>query len=141
MRSLRRLRVSQMSPVEKGRLLKILGVLALLVAVNLLGIWWIDLIVPSWRAGWRFFFLLVLANLALLGVALAVLTAWIRRPVTGREGMLGQEGIAISPIAVEGQAKIRGEIWRVSSDEEIQPEQVVVVVEVQGIYLKVKSKE
>lgn len=117
-----------------------MGVLALLAGFNFFAILGIDSVVPSWRVDWRFLFLLILVNLGLVGVALAVVAAWARRPVTGREGMLGQEGIAISPIARQGQASIRGEIWSVNSDEEIQPGQAVVVVEVRGIYLRVKAK-
>ena len=129
-----------MSWLDEGRWGKILGVLALLAAANFFAVWWMDSLFPSWRAGWSFLFLLILLNLALLGVALAAVVAWTRKPVTGREGMLGLEGVAISPIAPAGQASIRGEIWSVSSTDEIQPGQKVVVIEVQGIYLKVKAK-
>ena len=34
------------------------------------------------------------------------------KPTTGREGLIGQVGEALSDLVPEGQVEIRGEIWR-----------------------------
>ena len=80
-------------------------------------------------------------NVAVAAVAVAVARALQKRPVTGSEGLVGQEGIAATRIAPEGRAFLRGEIWNVTAEEEVEAGQKLVVTEVQGLSLKVKAKE
>ncbi len=68
--------------------------------------------------------------------------AYRRRPVTGSEGLVGQEGRAASDITVDGgTVKVRGEIWSAYSDETIKKGEAVSVVSVSGLTIKVKKKE
>jgi membrane-bound serine protease (ClpP class) len=65
-----------------------------------------------------------------------------RRPTTGREGLVGERGIALSRCAsgAPGQAQVRGEIWRAVPDDgarPIEPGEGVVVVGVEGLTARV----
>ncbi len=67
--------------------------------------------------------------------------AQTRKPVTGREGLVGETGEAFTNIATEGQVKIHGEIWNASTaGEPISAGTRVVVREVRDLRLIV-SKE
>lgn len=72
-------------------------------------------------------------------VVAAGLKAQRRRPTTGREGLLGEKGIARSRLAPEGQIFVRGEIWSAISEEVVEPGEKVVVDGVSGLKLKVKK--
>ena len=72
-----------------------------------------------------------------LGMALK---AKLRKPTTGKEGLLGEKGVALTRIAPgsEGQVKVHGEIWSAWSDKTIRKGQKIRVVEVQGLTVKVE---
>ncbi len=72
-------------------------------------------------------------------VVAAGLKAQRRKPTTGREGLLGEKGIARSRLAPEGQIFVRGEIWSAISEEVVEPGEKVVVDGVSGLKLKVKK--
>ena len=68
--------------------------------------------------------------------------AYRRRPVTGSEGLVGQEGRAASDITRDGgTVKVSGELWSAYSDETINKGEAVSVVSVSGLTIKVKKKE
>ncbi len=68
--------------------------------------------------------------------------AYRRRPVTGSEGLVGQEGRAASDITREGgTVKVSGEIWSAHSDETIKKGEAVSVISVSGLTIKVTKKE
>ncbi len=65
--------------------------------------------------------------------------AWRRKPVTGKEGLLGLEGVAHTDIDKEGgMALLRGEYWQAFSDEPIKKGEKIKVQEVKGLKIKVK---
>ena len=68
------------------------------------------------------------------------LKAYRRKPATGTEGLIGLEGEARTDIHKEGMVFVHGELWRAWSDEEIKAKQEVVVLEVKGLRLKVRTK-
>lgn len=63
----------------------------------------------------------------------AGLRAQRRKPVTGREGLVGEQGVATTDIDGTGQAFIHGELWTVISDEKIPKGDEVEVVAVKGL--------
>jgi membrane-bound serine protease (ClpP class) len=67
--------------------------------------------------------------------------ARLRQPTTGTEGMIGETGIAATPIDPEGKVSIHGEFWRVVSDQSIEKGARVKVVGVANLKLKVKRIE
>jgi len=64
--------------------------------------------------------------------------ALYRRPTTGRFGLLGQVGVARSPLAPAGEVFIQGELWRaVAEGGEVAEGERVTVIGVEGLTLKV----
>lgn len=67
------------------------------------------------------------------------LRAQKRRKLTGSEGMVGEEGEAITSFKKgKGKVLVHGEIWNAESDQEIRKGDRVRVVEVKGLTLKVE---
>ncbi len=68
------------------------------------------------------------------------LKAYRRKPVTGREELIGMEGIAKTDIAKEGgMVSIHGELWSAYSDEKIGKSDTIVVEDVKGLRIKVRK--
>ena len=63
------------------------------------------------------------------------------KPVTGAEGMVGEQGSTLTPIDPDhpGQVSVHGEIWRAISREAIDRGTTVRVVAVDGLTLGVES--
>jgi membrane-bound serine protease (ClpP class) len=64
--------------------------------------------------------------------------ARLKKPTTGMEGLIGEVGIATTPIAPEGKISIHGEFWNVISDQNIEKGEKVQVIGVKNLRLKVK---
>jgi membrane-bound serine protease (ClpP class) len=64
-----------------------------------------------------------------------------KKPLTGREALIGYEGIATTVVGpAGGMVRVRGEIWSAWSDFEIAAGEKVTVDSVQGLKLKVIKK-
>jgi membrane-bound serine protease (ClpP class) len=85
-------------------------------------------------------------------VPFAVLTVVLMRLVlrsrqwksaTGREELIGSQGIVVSPIAggLEGMIRIHGELWRAISQEAVAEGQPVRVLKMEGLKLYVEPVE
>jgi len=61
------------------------------------------------------------------------------KPRIGKEDLVGEQGVALTDISPKGQAKVRGRIWRVISDDEIKEGDEIVVVEQRRLTLKVRK--
>ncbi len=80
------------------------------------------------------------SGLFFLTVAFFGFKAQLKKPITGKEGMIGQKGIAKTKITKKGgKVFIMGEIWDAYSDEDIEQGEEVEVVEVEGLKIKVKK--
>jgi membrane-bound serine protease (ClpP class) len=79
------------------------------------------------------------SSLFILAIYL-VIKAYRSKPVIGSEGLVGEIGIAKSRIAPEGKVFIFGELWNAYSDDIIEKEEKVRVVEVNNLKLKVKKE-
>ncbi len=66
-----------------------------------------------------------------------VVRAQARRAVTGREGMIGEIGVARTDLAPGGIVFVHGEIWRAESDVPIARGERVRVVRVENLTLRV----
>jgi membrane-bound serine protease (ClpP class) len=75
-------------------------------------------------------------------VVRAVINVHRTQVTTGREGLLGETGLALENFNEEGSGtvKVHGEIWRARSDEIIRAGEGVVVTDMEGMALKVKKK-
>ncbi|HAM53165.1 MAG TPA: serine protease [Nitrospiraceae bacterium] len=75
-----------------------------------------------------------------LTVGLA-LKARRRKPVTGREELIGSEGSARSDITGDGgMVSLHGELWSAYSDDAVVKDDKIVVEDVTGLRLKVRKK-
>ena len=85
-------------------------------------------------------FVLVSAGFFLFALTM-VIKAQRRRPITGKEGLIGQRGKALTDLVPKGKVEVLGEIWEAYSDKEIRAGEVVEVIGVEGLKVKVKRKE
>ncbi|MCX8021151.1 MAG: nodulation protein NfeD [Syntrophorhabdaceae bacterium] len=67
--------------------------------------------------------------------------AQLAKVKTGREGLIGEVGVAMTPIFDKGKAIIHGELWNCRSDVPIEKGEKVVVKAVEGLILIVNKKE
>ena len=68
----------------------------------------------------------------------AGLRAQRRKPVTGREGLIGERGVATTDIDRTGQAFIHGELWTVLSSETIRKGEEIEVISIRGLRPEVR---
>ena len=61
------------------------------------------------------------------------------RPSSGREGLVGEKGLAKETIDPEGLVFVHGEHWKAQSGERIEPGERVEVVGMEGLVLRVKK--
>ena len=95
---------------------------------------------PYLRLSWSVILPTVLLTTLFFGFAVAkVIKAYKRRPVTGGEGLTGEEGRADTDIMPEGKVFVRGEYWDAESPERIIKGEKVVVTAVDGMRLKVRK--
>ena len=82
-------------------------------------------------------------SLFFLFIVQAVVRAHRRRPATGLVSLVGETGVARTPLDPSGTVLIQGERWRTTSDsgERIGEGEEVVVVAVEGLQLRVKRKD
>ena len=82
----------------------------------------------------------IFSGIFFLGIAFLGLKAQRKKPLTGKEGMIGQKGVAKTPINKKGgKVFIQGEIWDAYSDQDIPEGEEVEVIAVEGLKLKVKK--
>ncbi|MGO9621873.1 MAG: NfeD family protein [Desulfobaccales bacterium] len=77
-------------------------------------------------------------SLFFIAVAGIVFRSHRRRVVTGAEGLVGERGVAVTPLAPEGRVFIHGENWQAVSDEPIAPQEPVEVLAVRDLKLRVR---
>ena len=101
----------------------------------------VDSPAPELQLGWPF----IVASMIGLGAITALLArlgvrAQMKRPVTGRAGMIEEVGMALSSIGpgTPGRVATHGEIWAATSDEDINEGDQVRVVSVDGMRLTVR---
>lgn len=71
-----------------------------------------------------------------MGMALKIR---LTQPTTGKEGLIGEKGVAINRIAPEGDIKVHGEIWKAVSEQRIKKGEKIRVIAVDGLELKIEK--
>jgi membrane-bound serine protease (ClpP class) len=95
---------------------------------------------PWLRLSWKVILMTVLVAAGFFVLIVRKAMTAQRRPLTtGREGLVGEEGSAQSPIADAGKVFIHGEYWEACSDAPIAAGDKVVVEAVEGMRLKVRK--
>ena len=69
--------------------------------------------------------------------AFAVYRIMKKKSVSGKEGIIGEVGKALTPINNEGSVSVHGEIWKAESQKPIARGEKVKVEAVEGLILKV----
>ena len=94
------------------------------------------------RVDWKVAIAIALFTAAFFVFALGMaLKARLTKPTTGKEGLIGERGVAITSISPEGQVSLHGEIWKAYSDQKIRKGEKVRVVAVDGLELKIEKLE
>lgn len=104
--------IAEIKVVSHG-VLTIGGVIAILLGSLML----VDTPETSLRISWKVILPVVATTAGIFVFAVSAgIRAQLRRPATGSEGLVGQVGVARTPLEPEGQVFVRGEIWRAVSD-------------------------
>jgi membrane-bound serine protease (ClpP class) len=77
-------------------------------------------------------------SLFFIAVAGIVFRSHLRRSMTGTAGMVGEQGVAYTPLNPEGQIFVHGEYWRAESQEPIAAGEPVEVLKVVDLKLLVR---
>jgi membrane-bound serine protease (ClpP class) len=83
---------------------------------------------------------LVSAAFFIFAVTMAV-RARVSKPTTGREGLVGEVGIASTPITPEGKVAVHGEFWNAVSDQPIEKGDKIQIIGTVDLKVKVKKIE
>ncbi|SMB99071.1 Nodulation efficiency protein NfeD [Thermanaeromonas toyohensis ToBE] len=70
----------------------------------------------------------------------AAIKAQRRKVTTGRESLIGTQGVALTELKPEGTILVEGERWKAESTEPVSPGERVVVTGIEGLKLKVKRQ-
>lgn len=95
---------------------------------------------PAW---WVMLVVIVGAMLFMLGGMTAMIRSRFSTPTVGREGMIGEDGVAEVAVDPDGVVLIRGARWRARTNRAtpIEAGQPVKVVSVEGLVLEVEPPE
>ncbi|MFC1933989.1 NfeD family protein [Chloroflexota bacterium] len=83
----------------------------------------------------------IIVGIFVLIIHIAVIPSFHRKQVTGREGMIGEQGRVVEPLTPVGAITVKGEYWRAKSiDDSIEADENVEIVGLEGLTLRVKRK-
>jgi membrane-bound serine protease (ClpP class) len=81
---------------------------------------------------------IITALFFVLGLSMALRTR-LTKATTGKQGLIGEEGVVVNALNPEGQITVHGEVWRAESTDNIKKGEKVKVIDVLGLLLKVKK--
>ena len=118
-------------------LLSIGGVVSLVLGSIML----IDSPLPFMQISWQLIAGATIAiSLFFILVVGFVVRTFKRKPTTGREGLVGEEGIAIESFKQEGSVEVHGEIWKAMTETKIKKGQKIFIESVDEKHLTIKVK-
>jgi len=79
----------------------------------------------------------ILSGIFFFGVLSYAIKAQLSKVKTGKEGIIGEAGVALTDVFKDGKIVVHGEIWNARSDEQINKGDRVVVVSIEGLMLVV----
>ena len=83
---------------------------------------------------------LVTSGFFIFAMTMAI-RARLKKPTTGLEGLIGETGVVVTPLAPEGKVSVHGEFWDAVSDQSIEKGEKARIVGVTNLRLKVKKIE
>ncbi len=86
--------------------------------------------------------IVILTTLFFVFIAALGLKAQSRKGASGKEAMVGEEGLSLSDFdsKTKGKVKVHGEIWKAIAEDDIIEGQEIVVLSINNMTLKVKRK-
>mgnify|MGYP000365478771 CR=1 FL=1 len=84
--------------------------------------------------------LIIFFSVVVLFIVSKAASIYRRKSKTGKDGLTGEEGIALTDIYRKGKVSIHGEIWNAYSDTKISKNAEVIVEKIKGLLLKVKER-
>ncbi len=122
--------------VPSHGLLSVGGVVALVLGALML----FDSPEPALRVSLKVILPLAIATGIVFAVAAGLSVRTMRRrPTTGREGMVGEKGVAKTALDPKGTVDVHGELWNAVSDVPVAAGDAVEVLSVEGLRLKVRK--
>ena len=95
---------------------------------------------PALRISVQAIIIATLATAAFFAFAVGlVVKAHRQHATTGREGMIGELGTALTSLAPAGRVQVHGEIWQARSNLPIEPGEPIKVVGVNGLQVQVEK--
>jgi len=82
----------------------------------------------------------VLTGVFFFGVLSYAIKAQLSKVKTGREGLVGEEGVALTDVLDGGKVFVHGEIWNGKSEGPIHEGEKVIVTALEGFVVRVKKK-
>ena len=83
----------------------------------------------------------IVVGILIFIVHIKVIPSFHRKQVTGREGMIGEQGRVVKPLTPFGTITVKGEYWKAKSlDDNIEFDENVEIVGNEGLTLKVKRE-
>jgi membrane-bound serine protease (ClpP class) len=97
---------------------------------------------PDLKLSWRVLLpTLILVSGFFVFVAGLVFRAQISKPRTGSKGLVGEIGIVKKALAPEGKVFVHGELWNARSEQAIDENEKVRIVNVENLILEVESAD
>jgi len=95
---------------------------------------------PAIRISLQVIVISTLATAAFFAFAVGlVVKAHRQQATTGREGMIGEIGKALTNLEPEGRVQVHGEIWQARSDRPLEKGEAIKVLAVRGLQIKVEK--
>jgi len=123
--------------VHSYGVLSVGGIIAMVIGSIML----INAPIPELKPSLKFIIpVAVSISLVCIFLVYLIIRAHLRRAFTGKEGLVGEIGVAQTPLALEGKVFVHGEIWNAEATEEIDRGEKVKILEVKD-NLKIKVKK
>jgi membrane protein implicated in regulation of membrane protease activity len=110
-------------------------ILLLLPLIGIVVFW----LLPLYQAIFAYIIILIASGLLYWVIARAMK----KRSKSGLEGLVGAEAMVISKLGPHDEAqymvRVRGELWRANSNDELKPDETVKILSVSGLTLLVKK--
>lgn len=74
-------------------------------------------------------------------VVRAVINVHKEKSVTGREGLIGEEGVALADFSGSGKVRVHGEIWTAEVQGDVRTGDRIIVEDMRGMLLKARLKK
>jgi membrane-bound serine protease (ClpP class) len=128
--------IAELKVVSHG-ILTIGGIISLIMGSLML----FDSPDPALRVSWQVMIpVLAIISLFFVSIIALVLKAQMRRQKTGKEGMVGETGKAVTDIHETGKVFLKGEYWNALSEKPVEKGKDIKVISVEGLKIKVEEK-